>query len=250
MNWVFLHGFTGSSRDFDPLRAALGLDGSAVSAPDWPGHGERSGLRRPDDYTLEAHLRLVDAAVGEPREPVTLLGYSLGGRLLQHWLHSRNPKLPAGSRIVLVSTSPGLASPEERRQRVLGDAAVARLLREEGVARFLHYWHSQTMFQPLLRLPAARLSPILDRRCACDPEGLALSLEAVGTGALVDTTRALETLRHPTLITAGELDSRYVGHGRAMLARLPDGRLEVIPGAGHAVHLEEPAALAERLPRG
>lgn len=247
MNWVLLHGFTGSARDFDPLREALGLDGSAVRAPDWPGHGERSGLRRPDDYTLEAHLRLVDEAVGSPSEPVTLLGYSLGGRLLQHWISARRPTLPAGSRIVLVSTSPGLASPEERRQRVLGDAAVARLLREEGIARFLHYWHSQTMFQPLLRLPAARLSPILRRRGACDPEGLALSLEGVGAGALADTTRALEALGHPALVAAGELDPRYVEHGRAMLTRLSDGRLDIIPGAGHALHLEQPDALAERL---
>lgn len=247
MNWVFLHGFTGSSRDFDPLRAALGLDGPAVSAPDWPGHGERSGLRRPEDYTLEAHLRHVDAAVGSPSGPVTLFGYSLGGRLLQHWFSSRRPALPAGSRVVLVSTSPGLASPEERRQRTLGDAAVARLLREEGVARFLHYWHSQTMFQPLLRLPAERLSPILRRRGACDPEGLALSLEGVGAGALADTTHALETLGCPALVAAGELDPRYVEHARAMLARLPGGRLEVLSGAGHALHLEQPAALAERL---
>lgn len=244
MNWVLLHGFTGSGRDFDPLRSALALEADGVVAPDWPGHGERSGMRRPTDFTLEAHLRLIDEAIGSPRGPVTLLGYSLGGRLLQHWLASRTPVLPQGSRVILVSTSPGLASPEARRERVRGDAAVARLLREEGLVRFLHYWHSQTMFQPLLRLPPGALSPVLRRRGACDPEGLALSLEHVGAGAVGDTWRMLDTLRHPTLLVAGELDRRYVEHGQAMLARLPNAALQIIAGAGHALHLERPAALA------
>lgn len=246
MNWVLLHGFVGSSQDFDPLRRHLGPDGH-VLAPDWPGHGTRAGLRSPADYTLEAHLRLIDASVEATSGPVTLVGYSMGGRMLQHWLASRRPALPDGSRLALVSTGPGIADPAERANRVAGDAAVARLLRQEGVARFLHYWHWQTMFQPMMRLPREVLAPVLRRRGASDPEGLALSLEGVGAGALADTTEALADTNHPTLLVAGELDPLYVGHARSMAARRPGARVHIVAGAGHAVHIERPESLGAAL---
>lgn len=249
MNWVLLHGFVGSSEDFSPLRRALG-DPANVRAPDWPGHGVRSGLRSATDYTLEAHLRIVDQAVTSVGSgPVVLLGYSLGGRILQHWLSSRQPTLPHGSRIVLVSTSPGIASSEERTNRQAGDAAVGRLLREEGMQRFLHYWHWQTMFQPLMRLPREQLAPILHRRSASDPEGLALSLAGVGAGAIADTKAALSKIQVPVTVVAGELDPRYVQAGRDMQACLTSSELHLIPETGHAVHLEAPDALAQILRR-
>lgn len=246
MNWVLLHGFVGSSEDFAPLQACLG-NPSRVIAPDWPGHGARSGLRHPADYTLEAHLRLVDRAVAANPGPVTLVGYSLGGRLLQHWLASRRPTLPRGSRIALVSTSPGLAEPDERASRLAGDAAVSRLLREDGIGRFLHYWHSQTMFHPLLQLPADRLNPILARRRTCDPEGLALSLAAVGAGAIAGTWDTLGRWDVPTLLIAGALDRRYVELAEQMRERLTGAGLRIVTEGGHALHLERPEVLAGHL---
>lgn len=246
MNWILLHGFVGSAEDFEPLRAALGSPDRCL-APDWPGHGSRSGLRQPSEYTLESHLRLIDAAMASTRGPVALVGYSMGGRLLQHWLGSRRPTLPDGSRIVLLSTGPGIADADERANRMAGDAAVARLLREEGITRFLHYWHSQTMFHPLLRLPREQLGPILRRRSAADALGLALSLEGVGAGAIGDTWEALPRIQAPVDIIVGEGDLRYVELGKAMRARLPGARLHLIPDAGHAIHLERPAELARIL---
>jgi len=246
VNWILLHGFVGTAEDFIPLRAALGASARCL-APDWPGHGSRSGLRLPADYTLEAHLALIDDALASTRGPVGLLGYSMGGRILQHWLGTRRPTLPAGSRIVLLSTGPGIADLAERANRLAGDAAVTRLLREEGIARFLHYWHSQTMFHPLLRLPREQLAPILRRRAAADPLGLALSLEGVGAGAISDTWEALPRIQVPVDIVVGAHDGKYTELGAGMRAKMPDARLHVIPDAGHAIHLERPDALARIL---
>lgn len=249
MNWVLLHGFVGSGSDFEPLARALGIPSRRLSAPDWPGHGERAHWRDPRDYTLESHLRLIDAVVAGLDGPVTLLGYSLGGRILQHWLRERSAALPTGSRIVLLSTGPGIVDPEERRRRRDGDAAVARLLRDEGMTRFLHYWHSQTMFQPLLRLPPDRLGPILHRRSACDAEGLALSLEGVGAGAVGDTWDVLRAPLPPTLLVAGARDGHYAELASGMAAAISGASLAVLEGAGHALHLEQPEALAAQLLR-
>ena len=245
MDYIFLHGFVGSSEDFDAARLALGNTAQVVT-PDWPGHGSLSTLRKASDYTLSAHLKIIDEAVAKTSGPVTLVGYSMGGRILQHWL-IQNPTQPKGSKVVLVSTSPGIADVAERQNRVSGDAAVARLLRIEGMNRFLHYWHWQTMFQPLMRLPRETLTPILKRRAACDPEGLALSLAGVGTGELADTWSLIPNLPDTTQIIAAELDSRYVELAHQMHTAAPQIKLNILQGAGHAVHLEKPKEFAEAL---
>ena len=103
------------------------------------------------------------------------------------------------------------------------------------------------MFQPLMRLPREQLSPILRRRAECDPEGLALSLEAVGSGALHDTWSALPRLRTRVDLVAGELDPRYAELTTQMARLAPSAHTQIVPGAGHALHLEAPVALAKVL---
>lgn len=242
MDALLLHGFVGSGDDFAPL-------GLAALRPDWPGHGSLAGLRRDADYALEGHLDRVDGWINAlaDRAP-TLVGYSMGGRLLQLALRRRGGP-PPGSRVVLVSTSPGIAGEAEREERRRADAAVARLLREQGLGRFLHYWHSQTMFRPLLELPSALREPILARRAASDPEGLARSLESVGPGSAPDTWDDLGALGPDVDLVVGGRDPRYVEIAGQMAARMPGARVHVLEGAGHALHLEQPEALA-RIIRG
>ena len=50
----------------------------------------------------------------------------------------------------------------------------------------------------------------------------------------------LSTLALPVLIIAGALDAKYAEIGRQMVAALPTARLEIVPDAGHTVHLEKP----------
>ena len=83
MRTIALHGFTGEGADFADLRSHLPAAADFL-APDLPGHGARRGLRQAGDYSLRAHLAIIDEAVGG-HEGVTLLGYSMGGRLALHW---------------------------------------------------------------------------------------------------------------------------------------------------------------------
>lgn len=239
---LLLHGFLGSAEDFDPLRRLLPRE-CAVTAPDWPGHGSRGSERDPEAYGLDAHAGLVLRWIDAQDRPGTLLGYSMGGRMLQHALAAR-PPLPSGWRVVLVSTSTGIDEPGAAANRRRGDAAAARLLREEGMGAFLRYWHNQTFFRPLMALPAPQLAPILARRRAADPCGLALSLEHVGPGSVPSTLPALPGIGGQVDLVAGELDPRYAEHAREMARRIPGARVTVVPGAGHALHLEQPGSLA------
>ena len=51
----------------------------------------------------------------------------------------------------------------------------------------------------------------------------------------------------PVLLIAGELDTKYVDIARRMGAAILDARVEVIDGAGHACHLEQPARFRQLL---
>ena len=235
---VALHGFTGGGSDFDPLRASLPAHTSLVS-PDLPGHGSQCLLEDLSAYSLPAHLAAISEAATEPQ--ITLLGYSMGGRLALHWAIAHPERI---RRLILVGASPGLATAEERDERRLGDATLAEFIRTRGLEAFFKYWHNQTFFQPMLRLPKERLDPILARRAQNSPEGLALSLENVGTGTLPSLWHRLKEIRFPVDLVAGEHDVKFTRIAHEMGAHLPKARHSLIEGAGHAVHLEKPADLA------
>ena len=239
---LLLHGFLGSSEDFSALKAELPA-GASLTALDWPGHGTLSGLRAPSAYTLAAHLAPIGDWIRSQTKPGVLVGYSMGGRLLQHALASLPPLEPSW-RVVLVSSSPGLADPDVAANRQAGDAAAARLLREQGIRPFLRYWHYQTMFRPMMALPEPVLAPILARRERSDPEGLALSLEAVGPGSVPSTEVLLRRLECRVDLVVGAEDKRYVDLAAEMAGMIRNARTHLVPGAGHAVHLECPGGLA------
>lgn len=240
---IALHGFSGCGEDFKPLSSLL-ENTREMTAPDWPGHGLKSGLRSEADYSLESHLRMIDEA--SEGGPVELLGYSMGGRLALHYALARPDQV---TRLILVGASPGLRTEGERRERLSADAALADFIRSRGVAAFMHYWHGQTMFQTLQMLPDERRRVIMDSRGRNDPEGLALSLLHAGTGALPSLWDRLHELKMPVDLVTGAHDAKFTALGREMVTLIPRARLGVVEDAGHAVHLERPGDLAAAILR-
>jgi pimeloyl-ACP methyl ester carboxylesterase len=54
----------------------------------------------------------------------------------------------------------------------------------------------------------------------------------------------LGELRVPVRVVVGERDAKFQAIGERMVERLPHAELVVVAGAGHAVHLEAPEAVA------
>jgi pimeloyl-ACP methyl ester carboxylesterase len=54
----------------------------------------------------------------------------------------------------------------------------------------------------------------------------------------------------PVVVIAGERDGTYAKLAERMVARLPRARALIVPGAGHAVHLEAPGIVAAALAGG
>lgn len=240
---VLLHGFTGCSAAWGELRAQLARR-RRVIAFDLPGHGASPVPHDPQHARLpqvaDALVRSV-AALGVQR--ADWLGYSLGARAA---LHVAVAHPDAVRTLILEGASPGIADSVERAARAADDERLAQSIERDGLARFVDAWLAQPLFATQRSLPDEIRARERARRLGGSVAGFASGLRAMGTGTQAPLWDALRGVPAPVLLIAGALDVKYCGIAHAMAAALPDARVTIVPGAGHAVYLERPEAwLAE-----
>ena len=229
---VLLHGFTQTGASWDEIRRLLGQR-YRVRAPDLRGHGAASAVRPVDFPAVLADL----AALVPPG--AALAGYSMGGRIALAFALAHPDRL---ARLVLVGASPGLADPALRAARARADEALATRVEAIGIEAFASEWGAQPLLagQP----PSAHAD-----RLRNTPAGLAAALRGLGTGVMAPLWDRLPELAPPVTLVVGERDAKFRAVAEAMLPALHDAELVVVPGAGHAAHLEAPAAVAALLRR-
>jgi 2-succinyl-6-hydroxy-2,4-cyclohexadiene-1-carboxylate synthase len=228
---TLLHGFTQTRQSWRQTVAALGGRYRAL-APDLPGHG-MAAERRPASFAAcAAYVRaLAD-------EPCTLVGYSMGGRIALYTALA----LPGDvERLVLVGASPGLADPAEREARRRADEALADRIEAIGVEAFADEWGTQELFAGQGERVAAAAHADRLRNTA---PGLATALRGLGTGAMPSLWERLGELAIPVTLVVGERDAKFRAIAGRMASAIPDCRVDVVPGAGHAVQLERPETVA------
>lgn len=203
---------------------------------DLPGHGPEAGLTDPSRFTLESVLARIGAAGSWPAD---LIGYSMGGRIALHFAAAFPERV---RRLVLESASAGLETEAERAERRAADAALAARIVSEGMEWFVEHWEAQPLFEPRSRLDPAILARERELRMRNDARSLAATLTGLGTGSLPSLWDRLGRIETPTLLIAGELDGKFVQIAERMTRAMPHARMVVVPGAGHTVHLEAPAA--------
>jgi 2-succinyl-6-hydroxy-2,4-cyclohexadiene-1-carboxylate synthase len=238
---VLLHGFTGSTASWTPLRAVLQATHRVVSV-DLPGHGRSSTPTAPERLALprlaDDLARVLDL-LGVARS--AMLGYSLGGRAALHFAVRHPDRLTA---LVLESASPGIADPAERARRIASDGELASEIEREGIDAFVRRWESLAMWESQAGLPAHLRAALRAQRLANDPHALATSLRGAGAGATPALSAETLSIPVPTLLIAGSLDAKYLAIARHLAGVIPGARLAVVDGAGHAVHLERPDEFA------
>lgn len=230
---VLLHGFTQTGASWQPVIAALDERYRAL-APDLRGHGAATA-REP--VTLEA---VIDDVAGLCGGPFTLVGYSMGGRIALHVALTLGVERVA--RLVLIGASPGLAGDGPRRERVRADEALADEMEGLSIAAFAHRWATGTAV--LADQPADVRERVDEDRLRNTPAGLARALRGLGTGALPSLWDRLGELSIPVTLLVGERDAKFRAIAEEMAAQIPGAELIIVPGSGHAVHLEAPAAVA------
>lgn len=230
---VSVHGFTQNRRCWGPVAADLLRDHELV-ALDAPGHG-RSSPATPD---FLAGAR----GIGDVGQTATYLGYSMGGRYCLA-LALERPELV--ERLVLIGANPGLSTSAARAERQRADEALAVRLESVGLDRFLSEWLAQPMFRRLDD-EAACLEARLENTAA----GLASSLRYAGIGAQPDLWPQLAELAMPVLVVTGSEDDKFHAIAEQLVHAIgPNSTHVVIPGAGHAAHLEQPHAFLTSLRR-
>jgi 2-succinyl-6-hydroxy-2,4-cyclohexadiene-1-carboxylate synthase len=243
---LILHGFTGCAESMQGVAADL-ADAWCTARLDLVGHGGSDAPDAPDAYTMERCIDQVAAALdalGMPR--AHLLGYSMGGRVALALCVERPERVRSA---LLVGASAGLRDAEARAARRRDDEALALRLEREGMERFVDDWMARPLFASQRRLGAAALATARTLRLANRATGLAASLRGMGTGAQPPLHEHLPSVRAPVALVAGAEDAKFIGIADDLAARLPDARVHRVPEAGHACHLEAPAAFL-RVARG
>ncbi len=257
---LFLHGFSGSGLSWAGI-AGLGNRVRAI-VPDLPGHGATgweavagpvagpvagtgagaggTGTGPPDRPPRASVERTADDLAAIVRhlgaERVDVVGYSMGARIALR-LAIAHPEVVG--RLVLEAPSAGIADPGARAARAAADAERARFVVSEGIEAFAARWEAE----PVLAGEAALPAPARERQAAIrrshTPLGLAASLVYAGQGVMEPLHDGLARITAPTLVIAGA-DDPVRARAEEVAATIRDARLVLVPGAGHAPHLEQP----------
>ncbi len=236
----FLHGFMGSSEDWQPIVDGMNRDAYCLTV-DLPGHGQ--SLDRPDHlYTMEgATQALADVLDDAGIARCSLVGYSMGGRVALYFSLFHPHRV---QRVVLESTSPGLPSEEKRVERLrVDDKRAARI--QDDLKAFLQEWYRMPLFASLAR--HGLVEEMVRTRQENDPDELARALRGLSPGEQPSLWDRLSDLTVPALVLTGDLDKKYRCITERTAQRIETARRVVVPDAGHNVHAERPQAFVAQL---
>jgi len=228
---VCLHGFTHTGASWEPVVRSLARR-YRVLAPDIRGHGTAAG-RRPVDLRA-----VIDDLAALAPDSFALCGYSMGGRLALHTALALGQRV---NRLVLIGASPGLADPAARAARQRTDAQLADCLERSTIEAFAVRWAQNPV---LAGLPEPVAAAVHADRLRNSPLGLAAALRGLGAAALPSLWHRLGDLAIPVRLTVGQRDDKFLRVAQQMAPRLRQAQIDVVPGAGHAAHLEQPGMVA------
>lgn len=227
---VLLHGFPHDRSLWAPQLAAP-IPGVRLFAPDLPGFGESSRLKEASVERWADWLAALLDQLGLDR--VILGGLSMGGYLcFAFW--RRHPRRVRA--LALADTRAGADDVDGKAKRT----AMQELVREQGVGavaeRMITGMVGRTTREERPDVVATLDAMMRRARVPAIVDALTLLRERP------DSTMTLGTIDVPTLILCGEEDALTpLKESEAMHAAIAGSRLEVVPRAGHASNLEDPA---------
>src|SRR5579859_114845 len=230
---LLIHGYPLSRKIW---RAQLeGLAGTMrVIAPDLRGSGESEASPPPYsvDQLADDMAELLDEL--QISERVVVAGLSMGGYVALAF-YRRHSDRAAG--LILAATRAGADSEAGQANR---DKAIA-LAREKGVEAI-----AESMLPKMLAPAAYQARPALVHEvhhimASGSLDGVIGDLSAMRDRP--DSTEFLSSITRPVLVIHGQDDQLIPpSEAEAAFARLPQGRLALVPGAGHLLTMEQPDA--------
>lgn len=233
----FLHGFSGSSNDWEFLSSKI-LEGFGIYAVDLPGHGKSDS---PDDVSLYQTSFLVkqlfELFETITKDQILLAGYSMGGRAALQFALNFTEKLKC---LILESSTAGIEEDKQRAARIKADEKLARYIETHSIEEFVNYWMNIDLFKSQKKLSKEILTSVKRDKLKNNKTGLSNSLRGFGTGTISVLFNKLKDIYIKTLLISGELDNKFTQINKRMLKLLPNAEHQIIRNTGHNVHLEKP----------
>jgi len=236
---VLLHGFPLSRVMWAGQLGTLS-ESYRIVAPDLRGHGESPA---PDaTYTMEQMaddvVELLDGL--GVAEPVVVGGLSMGGYVALAMAFKHPDRVRA---LMLIDTKAAADSPEAARKREETAQATLKAGNSvEVVASMIPRLFAKATLEQRPEI-VAPLKADMEKTSA---SGVAGALR--GMAIRPDRRDQLSEIAAPTLVIVGEEDAiAPPDEARAMVEALPNGRLKIIPDAGHLAPYENPEAVDQAI---
>ena len=217
---LLTHGYSATCAMWGPQLEPLGRK-FRVIVWDMRGHGESDAPDDPKAYSEEGTVgdmaAILDAC--DARQAV-IGGLSLGGYMSLAF-HVRHPERTRA--LMLFDTGPGYRNHEGRKRWNALAERYARAFEEKG-------------------LDALSGSAEVRTSRHCSARGLAAAARGMLAQRDARVIESLPAVSVPTLVLWGADDESFVNPGEYMAKKIPGAVRVVIPGAGHAVNLDQPAA--------
>ncbi|MDX8385100.1 MAG: pimeloyl-ACP methyl ester esterase BioH [Gallionella sp.] len=224
---VMLHGWGMHGGIWENTAARL-AENFAVHVVDLPGHGESSP---PDSFTLD---NVVDQLDAKFEQPVTVIGWSLGGIIAQRWASRASQKI---KQLVLVATTPSFAQHDDwdsgMPQETLTQFAME--LENNFAATLRRFLALQVRGSESERELLSVLRELLFIRGEPHLNALRGGLDILRDA---DLRSELQAINQPALVIAGQRDKLTPLAASHFIAQaMPNARMVEIVGAAHAPFL-------------
>lgn len=239
---VLIHGFGGSSADWEPFVEVLGEKQNYLLI-DLPGCGQSEFTSDSAFYTFEGLGGLISSLIDclSIKSPV-ICGYSAGGRLVYYITAHNLVKSQAG--FVAISTTPGIPDEAMRQDRREGDIHHAKMIAEHGIDEWVENWLNLDLFEGLKYLSPEFNEEYRKRRLKNNTEVLQKYLLHSGLGIQEPLQPELRKTTVPGLLISGGNDEKYCEIGNRVIRLNNKFKHFVIEGAWHTLYLEKPEETA------
>lgn len=236
---VFVHEFAGDLRSWEPQLAhfarryrCVAYNARGYPPSDVPASMERYSQERARDDIL-AVMDALDIA------RAFVVGLSMGGFASLHF----GMKYSARALGLVVAGCGYGAHPDQRQEFQRSARANAKMILEEGMARFAAtYGHNATRLQLRDKDPRgfARYIQWLTEHSPLGSANTMLGYQA-RRPSLYDLGKEMAGITAPTLVMCGDEDDATLEPGLLMKRTIPRMGLVVLPRTGHGMNLEDPA---------
>ncbi len=231
---VFLHGFTGSARDWVNQMAAFSPKYRVVAC-DQRGHGKSSAPSREEAYSVSVFIEDVPPLLDKLGiRKCCLVGHSLGGFVALEFALKYPDRLAA---LVLVDTSSGQINRPSNYADIR--EKLGELARTQGMEAVFEY----SIFHDPMRVEVIKKHPemkevIRRKLLMTSVDGYVYSSKALGNRESV--TSRLGEIKVPTLIFRGDEDVNFTEAVQILHRGIAGSELVTVKGAGHSPHEDAP----------